>query len=135
MKTKLNVKLLRKVQAHILEEPRRYEQNATIDKGQPGERHISGMAYPVCGTIACIGGWAQLLAKRPGQVHILNFKSIAKTLGLGMPQALRLFAYTWDERGWPEKFKAAYAAAKTPRQRARVAVRRIDHFIKTKGAE
>jgi hypothetical protein len=36
---------------------------------------------------------------------------------------------------WPLKFALAYTKAKTLRGKARVAVRRIDHFIKTKGRE
>ena len=60
----------------------------------------------------------------------------AKELGLGFElsqdtNAGRLFF----DNEWPEKFQAALAEAKTPLQRAEVAVKRIEHFIKTNGKE
>ena len=63
-------------------------------------------------------------------------KRAAKELGLGFEpsqdtNAGQLF---FDDQ-WPEKFQEALVEAKTPLQRAKVAVKRIEHFIKTNGEE
>lgn len=145
---KMNVKLLRKIQKHILAEPKRYEQNVTITYGIPGEEIVADESNPEpellkaggfapCGTAACIGGWGQLLGmKRPSKTF--NWEQARRALGLDHSQAAKLFAYSFETdeiHSWPEKFRLAYAKAKTQRQKARVAVRRIDHFIATEGAE
>jgi hypothetical protein len=142
-KTKLNVSLLRKVQAHILEEPRRYEQNTTIIEGTPGKVMFPDyggydLIVPSCGTIACIGGWVQLLGmKRP--FHFFDQSRAAKLLGIRSDQAHRLFNYVvetaYKDFCWPKKFSDAYKKAKTPRQRVKIAVARIEHFIATNGEE
>jgi hypothetical protein len=126
----MNVRLLRRVAKHIAEEPRRYNQDAEL------EVDVIGRSAPACGTVGCIGGWVCALTgttKRSRQKF--SFERAMKQLGLTSAQAGRLFAYTWASGGWPERFKDAYRAATTPRQRVKVAVARIEHFIKTKGAE
>jgi hypothetical protein len=142
---KINVKLLRRIQKHILAEPRRYNQNATIIKAEPGakvrpDRGEDVNIVPACGTVACIGGWADILgAARGAKIREFSFDRARKLLGLDEDQGIRLFDYITDETRpwltWPDQFTDAYLAAKTPRGRARVAVRRIDHFIATKGVE
>lgn len=137
-KMKLNVKLLRKIQRHILAEPRRYDQNAIFTRGlTPGDIYEEGHVVPSCGTIACIGGWAGALSKQKRPTDWNNYENTLRfaqrVLRLDDRQATRLFAGTGG--GWPERFDTAYEKAKTPRGRALVAVRRIDHFIKTKGQE
>lgn len=115
----MNVKLLRKIQKAILAKPERYDQNETCFPNSS------------CGTKACIGGWVQ---------HFTKSADWGTRLGLDEAQLWRLCSGT-EPKGfvfghkWPLKFLDAYKNAKTPAGRARVAVRRIDHFIKTNGAE
>ena len=83
---------------------------------------------PRCGTVACIGGSAQFLAKG---------KDANKVLGLTYEQADTLF-YGWeadDEStiGWPEKYVARYAKAKTTLSKAKVAVALLKEVVKTEG--
>lgn len=141
----MNVELLRKIQKHILAEPLRYNQNATIARGDPGGEvcmdvgDVEVQKAPTCGTIGCLAGWAHLLSI-PENKRVNAKFSYAKAraaLGLTLQEAQRLFSYVYSYSPgvWPERFVAAYRNAKTARQRARVAVQRIDHFIKTKGAE
>lgn len=123
---KMNVKLLRKIQKHILAEPKSYDQNAIISE--------------TCGTIACIGGWAFLLGGGVRTPSVNELSDARDFLGINREQGDRLFEYVTTSRlessmAWPAKFIRQYLAAKTPRGRANAAVRRIDHFIKTNGAE
>ena len=50
-KSKMNVRLLRKVQKHILEEPKRYDQDIVAKASSEAP----------CGTACCIAGWAEVL--------------------------------------------------------------------------
>jgi hypothetical protein len=120
----MNVKLLRRIQKRILKHPDSYDQNVMISRDE-------------CGTTACIAGWAVLLSPLdPGFIGDYASKATL-LLGLDDEQAIRLFDVIEDGYccGWPDKYVRAYLRAKTPRGRARAAMRRIDHFIKTKGAE
>lgn len=131
MKTtrKLNVKLLRRIQRHILEEPRRFQMLRLAIFDIPGvEIHIGGghtHLMPECGTAQCIAGWANTLSNkspigRPGLVRAARLIGIARDDD-------KLF-YDSD---WPEPFKSRYAACKTARGRAKAGVARIEHLIKT----
>lgn len=127
----MNVKLLRKVKKHILEEPRRYDQDATVCTSQPGSPYEGKHVYPACGTIACIGGWALVLS---GKKNSSDLGIARQLLDLDYEQADRLFGGIGGGN-WPELFDNAYLKAKTLRGRVRVAARRIEHFIKTEGRE
>lgn len=131
----MNTKLLRKVAKHIAEEPRRLEMEymtTPLSKITPKDR-------PPCGTVACIAGWALILTKEARYANT-NFPvdesgdevcaDAAENL-LGISDGQKLF-YVND---WPNPFRDLYVAAKTPRGRASAAAARIEHFIKTKGAE
>ena len=91
--------------------------------------------FPACGTVGCIAGWvAALTAKNPKRlrddIDVQRFAD--KTLGITSDQSQRLFASVVDDiMGWPSKFSDAYRTAATQKQRAKVASRRIEHFIKT----
>ncbi len=120
----MNVELLRRVQAHILEEPRRLNMDHWIRTGQ------TGPDSPACGTTACIAGWAlELDGKDPS----LLFADVdaAKTLGITPMQGERLFFVG----SWPSSFVTRYDDASHDNVRAVVASERIDHFIATKGRE
>lgn len=137
---KMNVRLLRKVKRHILDEPRRYDQNGILSTGlEPSTIYRQGerqWRVPSCGTVACIGGWAFILA--PGtKPPEMDFDFAQNALGLTGKQRDRLFAAASDLNigYWPEKFVRAYQSAKSPAARASVAAERIEHFIATKGKE
>lgn len=130
----MNVKLLRKVQKHILEEPRRINMNTVISYVDPSDKES-----PPCGTVGCIAGWTNILSRNPdGYMY-----DAAAALDLNPAQKRRLFTepfYTGKKKfpadtTWPAKFAARYEKAKTAKTRAKVTSERIDHFIKTKGKE
>jgi hypothetical protein len=126
-------RLLRKVAAHILAEPLRYEQDCTANMGKPGEEFREGRQYPACGTVACIGGWIEILAFKRSVEDVcegLRFSAIREALGCTYEQVEDLVQYTFRD-GWPKRYLDAYNKAKTPRGKARVAQRRIEYFIKT----
>jgi hypothetical protein len=140
----MNVKLLRKVKRHILAEPKR------LDMDFVASEIIAGPRAPRCGTVGCIAGWSALLASPvipatvAGRLALMGWDSGKKALELTESEVNRLFNEPWlvygprkrdGAVGWPEKFAKAYLGAKTPRQRAGITARRIEHFIKTKGRE
>lgn len=107
---------------------------------------------PVCKTQACLGG-ETVLATGSGrilegggiEIDQAGYSSAEaikdraqKDLGLTNVQALRLFFFkrwTASNNGWPEKFQQMYENAKTPQGRLYAAIRRVEHFIATKGRE
>ncbi len=142
----MNVKLLRKVEKRILAEPRRFNMMIFGEKLNKRTIEALGKQAPPRGTVACIAGhvdWMTHPRLFAASVAIDRFhrddsieKRAAKELGLGFDpsqdtNADRLF---FDDE-WPKKFQAAFSKAKTPLQRAKVAVKRIEHFIKTNGKE
>ena len=140
----MNVKLLREVEKRILAEPRRFDMMTFGTKLNKRTIRALGKQAPPCGTVACIAGHVDWMAHPRlfaasvalGDYDDSIVKRAAKELGLGFElsqdtNAGRLFF----DNEWPEKFQAALAEAKTPLQRAEVAVKRIEHFIKTNGKE
>ena len=143
----MNVKLLREVEKRILAEPRRFDMMTFGDKLDKEAIEALGEEAPPCGTVACIAGhvdWMTHPRLFAASVAIDRFarddsivERAAKELGLNRFElsqdtyAGRLF---FDDE-WPKKFQAAFSKAKTPLQRAKVAVKRIEHFIKTNGKE
>lgn len=140
----MNTKLLREVVAYFKEEPRRlrmehWTKDVVPDAGD----------NPPCGTVSCVAGTTCILGgkvERFGNGMIIpsgnrQWDEYAKELlDLNQNQATRLF-HTSMTRGkrtklrWPKKYDDAYRAAKTPADRVKALVSRINHFIKTKGAE
>ncbi len=145
MKRKLNVRLLRKIERHILAEPRRFFMAGLVATGEPGKkfdeferkynRDLSPIVPP-CGTAACIAGWTGLLlGKTEDEIMNLPFDWHAKQLGLGAKFGDGVDSPLFYADSWPEPFKTRYANARTPSQRAKIAAARIEHLIKTKGEE
>lgn len=127
----INVKLLRKVKKHILEEPSRFFMNSVIVRGAPGAKvTLDGIEreIPKCGTAACIAGWACILS---GETEPIGMSRAEKLLGLDDHGGTRLFV----EDCWPDKFHRRWQQSKTLITRAKIAAERIDHFIATKGRE
>jgi hypothetical protein len=118
--SKETVKKLRWLQKQLTKYPHRYDQEEW------------------CGTRACLAGFCLPRALRERRVtltydamHALGVNRgysllAAKWLGLDSQDAAPLFRATWDP-----PFGALMSAAKSDAARARIAVRRIDHFIKT----
>lgn len=134
-KHKLNVRLLRRIQRHILEEPRRFFMEGVIATGTPGKLFESfdlftdlASRVPACGTAACIHGWTALLSgKTPNQTARLKFSWSARKLGLPENMYNDLFIADY----WPEPFNVQYIKAERPSQRAKIAAARIEHLITT----
>jgi hypothetical protein len=130
-------RLLRRVARHILAEPLRYEQNEIICKLQPTDRTYMGRKLPLCRTVACIGGWLELLGgrrRRPGPGEALSYSWGARKLGVTTEQYGDLVQYTDQDHphyGWPDQFAARYNRAKSPLAKVRIANERIEHFIRT----
>jgi hypothetical protein len=133
----MNVRLLRKVKAHILEEPRRFAMGTWLKKYIPGtlidepdSETLEMRRVPACGTVGCIAGWTVDLTG--GKSSRASFDGAARRrLGISPTKSTRLF-YTYS---WPLKFSERYQNAKTKLARAKIAAERIEHFISTKGAE
>jgi hypothetical protein len=126
----VNVSLLRKVQKHILAEPKRF------DMGNFGYLLPEGDGGPKCGTVGCIAGWAVLL---DGNKKAIGTWEVTKLVGeeegkdsleLTELQKDRLFFLS----GWPKKFHDKYFGHSREEQ-AKIAAARIEHFIRTKGKE
>lgn len=126
----MNIARLRKVEKFILAEPRRYDQDEKMRKLAKLELDNLGKQAPPCATMHCIAGAANAIEKRKR----FGYHTARRFLGLTIDQAYKLFAYV-DGNGWPYAFQTAYNQARTLRERAKVAVARIEHFIKTEGRE
>lgn len=114
----LTIRRLRKVAAAILKEPELY------DQGEPF------LPDPTCGTQACIAGWAvHLFDKRFDRNGSLP-DAAARALQIDRSEVGKLY---WRS-SWPEKLCDQLTGG-SALKKARVAARRIEHFIKTDGAE
>jgi len=146
----MNVERLRKVRATILSKPQYFDMS---DWGRYDEE--------VCGTVCCIGGYAALDARMVRIKKIREewgvFSSLEVTekgrkatadendcagkawldpvyrvsLGLTVEESERLFL----DENWPSVFKRPFQNSESRRERARIAAKRITHFIKSKGRE
>src|SRR5689334_3520416 len=105
----MNVRLLRKIQKHILAVPQRFDMTVWASDGlTPGMERIydpwgAGVeikdTVPECGTVCCIGGWAETLT---------GTDDADAALGLRWDQSERLFYCSQ----WPPSFKRRYDKAK-----------------------
>lgn len=137
----MNIPLLKRVKAAILKHPDQFEMAWWFDD----VLHLGGLQEPVpaggCGTAACIGGWVCHLSSRHQQIKTTSrqyrhssssvYARARSLLAINDDQAERLFG----DSNWPEPYRTRYDNSKTALTRAKVAARRIDHFVKTKGKE
>lgn len=135
-KPKLNVKLLRKIQKHILKEPERLVMKFQLVRRQSGTE-IEGDSdrthrIPPCGTAACIAGWALILTNMPleegsawGDYVVPKANELLGMIGGVWRHSL------FDLEEWPHQFFSQYDKAETAPERAKIAAERIDHLIKT----
>jgi len=117
----IDVKLLKKVRDHILEEPERL--NMYILRVHKRNDTDERYDFPSCGTVGCIAWWVSVLAKPPGRGDIIDFA----TARLNIPDSFSELFYL---DAWPDKFMQRYESARSARQRAKVTAARIDAFIK-----
>lgn len=97
---KLNVRLLRRIQRHILAEPRRLDMASWAYHCVGTKKELAALEMPSCGTRACIAGWAVALgspAKKTRQRAMLGddsvdyYKVAKRLLGLTDDEADFLF--------------------------------------------
>lgn len=126
----INVRLLRKVKRHILEEPRRLLMYTWASNSNDAP----------CGTAGCIAGWSAILSGRPAdevkavQDHAASIVfrgEAAQLLRISDAQAARLF-YAGN---WPNPFRMDYVYNFDRIKRAQITADRIEHFIATEGRE
>lgn len=132
----MNVELLQKVKAYILEEPRRLRMRFWLMKHDPDLDNLDNLAPP-CGTVACIAGTICLLKNPDIKIDdvrtTLNImKQAAGFAGLNNFQCERLFYAS----AWPSRFRNELDWRDPgTKEYAEVTARRIDHFIETEGRE
>lgn len=134
----MNTPLLRKVQAAILEEPKR------LDMGDWVFLDSKSAMAPACGTVGCIAGWSVLLNHEPDPtkaldaVYDLGFNDYTffaedllgeAILILGLEEDPLQYDLFYD-LSWPEHFQARLrnTRPRTP-QYAQVVSDYIDYFI------
>lgn len=130
----LNFPLFRKVIKKLETAPTAYDQSDPF-------RHEESAP---CGTAACIGGWADILA---GNVDLsdpdaqTNLNRAGNALGLGgkdwafEEDTERAILFVGgpeeDDGGWPTPYRQQWRKVKTARGQARVAIRYLRHIIAT----
>jgi hypothetical protein len=81
-KAKTAYGLLSEIRKLILEEPKRYDQENTLNTGRDA-KEIYGALAPSCGTVGCVAGWVAAL-KAPRRVNHEDPLDVAdEILGLG----------------------------------------------------
>ena len=136
------VRLVRKVEKCILEEPKRF------DMGEAGNRESAdevkqNRLLPSCGTVACIAGWVSIIKlggikkaftkSNDGTYYYTDYDFMdfaEKTLGLGK-HGLCSADDLFYEHSWPEPFCGWFADARSKRAEAKIGVERLEHFLHT----
>lgn len=128
----MNVELLLRVKAKILEEPRQFNMRNYF--------FTDASNVPNCHTAACIGGWGIALSRNetPNQAEFSTRPHWARQLAIKAfdltdKEADKLFHA--NNEGWGPLFADRYNNADNPTLAAQVAAERIDHFIATGGLE
>lgn len=138
----MKIRKLRKLKEWILAEPRRFDMTFWA-----GQINTILAQQPPCGTVGCLAGMAchmegKKLVAGTGMTEddLVISREAGWILGLSNVQASRLF-YLDTLHGnagggtWPKRFENAYLKAGTLEEKAKIAAKRIDHFIKTDGRE
>lgn len=130
----MNVELLQKVKAHILEEPNRFVMGEWISKRHPGavirdeSADNAHIVTPSCGTIGCIAGWTVLLAEGAECRTDDVCRRAAALLGISGTEQHLFYVDEWnleDQERWEE--------AEAPEERVHIAADVIDDFIARHG--
>lgn len=136
----MNTKLLRKIQKQIIKYPKAFLMESFVEPMEFDKDHP-------CGTAACIAGWACILEKdklpQKQQFNLQNqisgkiseydagsfdfYRYGREFIEISKDQADKLF----DVTSWPEQFWEPYYSGNSDAKNAKIAVERIEHFIKT----
>jgi len=150
-KTK-NLKLLVKRLEDLLDSPTAAQFNMQYFGTAYRSTMQDVLVPPICGTQACLAGETVIATGTgrlldEGGIQIIGggfgwdiARQAQEDLSLTKHQANRLFFFNRmlqreEGPGWPLQFQEAYENAKTPQGRLYVAIRRVEHFIKTRGEE
>ena len=148
----MNVELLHRIKAHILENPMRIymgEWSIELEERQEYESNSGEtLMAPDCGTVACICGWAERLSWAKGSLGQTGGEGQTgrKLLGLHGSSSFPAFVSTstnfseaqrlFHEECWPQDLRDRLAVATfQSAEYARVVADRIDRFIATDGKE
>lgn len=123
--TNLNVPLLHRIQAHILEEPKRLDMENWFTK--EADKHYMPYMVPACNTVGCIAGWATQLS------GFSSFSLDASKVILGFDKDGDLNRELFYVGEWDFRFSEKYRDAENPEERAKVTVEYIDFFISKYG--
>lgn len=150
------IKRLRQLQRDLRHAPRRYNQNAYCRPRSIQADFDPQTDVPVCKTVACLAG--HLVFQNPAVVSRLRVDLEDGAWGFSFKDSDRIHANwtgeackwigatEWFARSqnltaprclfgtagdWPEPFGNAYHTAPNAAARAKVACRRIDHFLAT----
>ena len=89
---------------------------------------------PSCGIIACIGGSVEALRVTHHPIYRPpTMEEIAASIGLSYPRGRILFFGWQTKEMWPNKFRIAYAKARSVIGKARVAVSLLHEVVRTSG--
>ena len=137
----MNIQILNEIKKKIKEEPYQFEMSewfTTLLECKDSK------PVPNCGTAACIAGWAISIHNKvnPREAYRIAIRSsmsqrtqACEILDINLEQGERLFM-TYN---WPEKFRLSKSGVAfkylTKKQQAALAIKRINHFIKTEGRE
>lgn len=142
----MNIKVLQRLKKTLKAQPARFNMSfwgvSAREAKEDGDMDF--LEVPPCKTQACMAGEICIqegLAKvlKKGGLVLKNrsgsfFHDARVAADLTETQAQNLFYFKqWNDglHGWPTKFEAAYDSAQNPKDRVKVAIARLDHFIKT----
>jgi len=135
----MNVELLLKVKEKILAEPSQFVMSAWFtDQSRLDIIRTNDLHRTIanCGTAACIAGWIVTLSR--GETPSIAYKVASESFSSVRSHAAVLLGVSKEETDslfglqyWPQEFWVKWKAAKTIKQRAKVAADRIDNFILT----
>lgn len=126
----LNVELLLKIKAHILEEPKRLAMQDWLVTGlKPGSEYHGDIedTVPDCGTVGCIAGWAVMLVDNTNHENLTS--RAIQLLGITKHPLYEQLFYT-DQ--WRQEIKIEYMLAVEDEDHPAIAVataKQIDWFI------
>jgi hypothetical protein len=115
-------KFLLDIKSCILQEPTQFDMDTWIDN----------TPHSSCGSTACIIGWGAYLIQPTRfckKTDAEQYYLCGEVIKITFPEMYsNIFRLAYLDR-WPEKFQLAWKEAKTPKERAKVAAKRIDWFI------
>lgn len=117
----INVPLIRKVLAHIKDQPKRLEMGTWHLHVGRREAKALRSPYPDCGTRACFAGWLYIKSAKSKAESDRRLKETSPSLSTIRQQAQLAVGFTWDEA---EDVFSGDAVAETGFKRQFAALRR-----------